>query len=80
MAKEQILKLKQPHIGNLIRAIREELDLTQEQLAGELGVTFPTVNRWENGHNQPSPMALKQIQTKLQELDKIGEEILLKYL
>jgi putative transcriptional regulator len=80
MAKEQILKLKQPHIGNLIRAIREELDLTQEQLASEFGVTFPTVNRWENGHNQPSPMALKQIQTKLQELDKIGEEILLKYL
>jgi putative transcriptional regulator len=80
MTKYQILKLKQPHIGNLIRAIREELDLTQEQLAGELGVTFPTVNRWENGHNQPSPMALKQIQIKLQELDKLGEEILTKHL
>jgi transcriptional regulator with XRE-family HTH domain len=28
---------------------KHRLNLTQEQLAKELGVAFSTVNRWENG-------------------------------
>lgn len=33
----------------MIRAIRAKLNLTQEQLAERLGVSFATVNRWEGG-------------------------------
>ena len=33
----------------VIRERRKELGLTQEQLAGYLGVTAPAVNKWEKG-------------------------------
>jgi putative transcriptional regulator len=37
--------------------IRQQLHLTQEELAHALGVTVSTVNRWENGHTHPSRLA-----------------------
>jgi len=45
--------------GSEIRALRKQLDLTQEEFAHEIGVTFATVNRWENGKSKPSRLALK---------------------
>jgi len=33
----------------ILRAIRGKLNLTQEQLADRLGVSFASVNRWEGG-------------------------------
>ena len=45
----------------LIKQIRDASGLTQEQLARELGVTFGTVNGWENGKHRPSPLAARQI-------------------
>jgi len=33
----------------ILRAIRSKLNLTQEQLADRLGVSFASVNRWEGG-------------------------------
>jgi len=40
-------------VGSLIRRIRAERGLTQEGLARELGVSFATVNGWENGRHRP---------------------------
>ena len=40
-----------------LQAIRSKLDLTQEQLAGRLGVSFATVNRWEGGVTRPQRAA-----------------------
>lgn len=40
--------------SKLIRQVRNELLVTQEELAEMLGVTFATVNRWENGHHEPN--------------------------
>lgn len=34
--------------------VRGELFISQEQLAKELGCSFSTVNRWENGKKTPS--------------------------
>lgn len=62
-----------PAIGARIRQLRERLGLTQEKLATRLGVAFPTVNRWENGHTQPSPLALKQIEALALEVDHLRE-------
>lgn len=28
--------------------------LSQQEMAKELGVSFATVNRWENGHHEPT--------------------------
>ncbi|MFB4374543.1 N-6 DNA methylase [Agrobacterium sp. CR_3] len=41
----------------ILRAIRAKLDLTQEQLAERLGVSFATINRWEGGLNTPQRAA-----------------------
>ena len=42
----------------MIAKLRAQLGLTQEQFAGKVGVTWSTVNRWENGRGKPSPLAL----------------------
>lgn len=34
--------------------IRRTLNLTQEQMAHLLGVSFASVNRWEGGHSMPT--------------------------
>jgi DNA-binding transcriptional regulator YiaG len=73
------LAIKQPEVGKLIRELRLKTGLTQEQFAAVLGVTFPTVNRWENGRNQPSPIAMKQIEKMLLEMADRGQELLAKY-
>jgi len=36
-----------------IRKLRKKMLLTQQEFAKELGVAFVTVNRWENGENEP---------------------------
>lgn len=55
-------------ISNQIKEIRNRLGLTQEKFAARLGVTFPTVNRWENGRTKPSPLAQKQIDDLMAQL------------
>lgn len=40
---------------------RRERDLTQEALAGELGVQPNTIWRWENGERTPRPKEAQRI-------------------
>ncbi len=47
----------QQTISPTLQAIRARLDLTQEQLAERLGVSFATVNRWEGGVTTPQRAA-----------------------
>lgn len=49
-----------------IREIRTQLKLTQEEFAEKLGVTFASVNRWENGKAKPHRSRIKAIQSLLQ--------------
>ena len=48
-----------------IRQLRKMLNLTQQQFAELLGVSYVTLNRWENGQSKPSTMGL----AKLRELE-----------
>lgn len=41
----------------LIKQIREHLDMSQTEFAERLNVTFATVNRWENGRAIPNKLA-----------------------
>lgn len=41
------------NIGENIRGNRRKLDMTQEQLADRLGVSYQSVSRWENGLTYP---------------------------
>lgn len=47
--------------SDIIKDIRSRLGLSQTELAEQLGVSFATVNRWENGHCEPSQIALGTI-------------------
>ena len=55
-------------VSKMIRKLRAALGLTQEQFAAKVGVTYSTVNRWENNKAKLSPLALQmveQLQNKL---------------
>ena len=45
--------MNQIKIGNFIKELRKEQNLTQEQLAEKFGVARRTVSRWETGSNMP---------------------------
>jgi putative transcriptional regulator len=66
----------QADIPRLVRELRGRTGLTQEKFAARLGVTFPTINRWENGRARPSPLAMKQIEDLLRDLGEKGRDIL----
>jgi len=44
----------------LLKEIRRQLALSQEDLARQLGVSYATVNRWENDLSKPSKLAKAQ--------------------
>lgn len=52
---------EQPNFPAILRSVRAALNLTQEQLADRLGVSFATVNRWEGGGNRPQRAAQEAI-------------------
>lgn len=45
-----------------IRTTRRRLQLSQADLARELGVSYASVNRWENGQSKPSKLAIVQME------------------
>lgn len=55
------MKPKQPDYPSLIKEVRRQLSISQEDLARELGVSYATVNRWENGQAKPSRLARAQL-------------------
>ncbi|MEI7556776.1 helix-turn-helix transcriptional regulator [Candidatus Chlorohelix sp.] len=65
--------------SELIKEFRQRTGLTQEKFAAKLGVTFPTINRWEKGHTKPSPLALKQVEDLLRGMGTQVEGLLGKY-
>lgn len=46
---------------DLIKNIREYIDLSQSEMASKMGVSFATVNRWENGHSLPTRLAEERL-------------------
>jgi transcriptional regulator with XRE-family HTH domain len=64
-----------PDMPRLIRELRRRTGLTQEKFAAKLGVTFPTINRWENGRARPSPLALQRIEELIRTMGRDGEDL-----
>ncbi|MHC5939438.1 helix-turn-helix domain-containing protein [Nostoc sp.] len=73
------LARNQPKVGKFVRELRILAGLTQEQFATTLGVTYSTINRWENGHSRPMPLAMQKIEEIAKEMGEKGEKALLKY-
>lgn len=53
--------MEERDVAELVKRLRERMGLTQEQFAREVGVTFSTVNLWENGHRRPQPYLMKRL-------------------
>ena len=66
---------EQYSMARLVRELRGLTGLTQEKFAAKLGVTFPTINRWENDRAKPSPLALEKIESLLRSLGDKGEAL-----
>ena len=54
--------MNKKNVAKIIKDLRAAMGLTQEHFAAKVGVTFSTVNRWENGRGVPSPLAMRQIE------------------
>ncbi len=53
--------MKNKDVSNLIKELRDKLDLTQEQFAQKVGVTFSTINNWEKGTRTPHPFLFQRL-------------------
>ena len=58
--------------ASFLKTIRGQLGLSQEDLARELGVSFASVNRWENGQVKPSKLARAQLSSFCMRMIKQG--------
>ncbi|OQA92454.1 MAG: putative type I restriction enzymeP M protein [Elusimicrobia bacterium ADurb.Bin231] len=56
-------------VPEIIRQLRKKLNLSQEELAAKLEVSFTTLNRWENGRIEPRGKAKKAILKLIEESD-----------
>jgi putative transcriptional regulator len=57
-------------IPALVKELRARLRLTQEQFAQKVGVTYSTVNHWENGKRTPQPFLVRRLLELKEELDE----------
>ena len=62
----------------LILEIRNRLNASQEDLAKIIGISFATVNRWENGHSSPNKAAQLRLYDICKERGVDLEDIILK--
>lgn len=61
------------NFAEIVRKVRKQLGLSQEELAHELGVSFSTINRWENGKTIPFKLARKQFEIFCERMKKQGK-------
>ncbi len=61
-----------PDYPSLIKEVRRQLSISQEDLARELGVSYATVNRWENSQAKPSKLARAQLDAFCKQMQEAG--------
>ena len=54
----------------MAKEVRRKPALSQEDLARELGMSYATVNRWENGLSKPSKLARVQLDAFCERMQK----------
>ncbi len=59
--------------SELVREVRKQIGISQEDLAHALGVSFATVNRWENAKTSPSRLARTQFNLFCEDMRKKGQ-------
>lgn len=64
------------NLPKLLKEVRKQLSLSQEDLARKLGISFATVNRWESGKVRPSKLAKAQLKAFYEEMVDSGKLVL----
>ena len=67
------MAIDEQNLPELVKEVRRQLGISQEDLARELGVSFATVNRWENGKSQPSKLARAQFDAFCKKMTEQGK-------
>ncbi|WP_195938926.1 helix-turn-helix domain-containing protein [Romboutsia sp. 1001713B170131_170501_G6] len=66
-------------IGETIKLLRRDKDITQEQLANIVGVSIPAVSKWENGTSYPDitvlPILANYFEVTIDELLNYKKEL-----
>lgn len=47
--------------SKIVKELRDKMILTQSEMADKLGVSFASINRWENGTHCPTTSAKRKI-------------------
>ena len=67
------MSIEQKDLLKTIKEVRTSLGLSQEDLAHALGVSFASINRWENGKNSPSKLARAQFDAFCRKMKSQGK-------
>jgi putative transcriptional regulator len=67
-----MITMDDANVPKLVKGLREQLKLTQEQFAQRVGVTYSTVNHWENGKRMPQPFLIRRLLELKAELARGG--------
>lgn len=52
-----------------IKTLRKKMSLSQEEFAKVLGVSFSSINRWENGRHEPTTIIKRKLKALFREYD-----------
>ena len=58
--------------AEMVKALRKEMVLSQVEFAKLLGVSFASVNRWENGQHEPTIKIKRKLKALFKEYN-IGQ-------
>jgi ribosome-binding protein aMBF1 (putative translation factor) len=61
------------NFAETVKEVRQQLGLSQEELAHELGVSFSTINRWENSKTVPFKLARRQFEAFCERMTERGK-------
>jgi len=67
------MPIDEQNLSESVKEIRRQLSLSQEDLARALGISFATVNRWENGRVKPSKLARAQLDNYCAKMTRQGK-------
>lgn len=73
LAKEKVMAIDAQNLPEMVKEIRRQMSMSQEDLARELGISFATVNRWENGVVKPSKLAKAQLDNFCAKMTRQGK-------
>ena len=63
--------MNQEKIGEFIKKLRQDNNLTQKDLANKYNVTYQAVSKWERGLNIPDISLLKQMSEDFNKFKKL---------